>query len=138
MRARWFRSIAWQAERRWTVQKDYPQDNVGKIDLLLVQKEPTFAIAIQHRIYLPEQPKQIENCADFLAARFGPNVLVIYLTRDGEKSRTHGGKPYTRISYGDHILTWLDKCLRDGNHIGRVNLMIFDYRKAVFRLLAKQ
>jgi PD-(D/E)XK nuclease superfamily len=130
--------LAQPAEKqRWIVQKECSKGTVGKIDLLLVQQEPMFAIAIRNKTYLPEQPKQIENYADFLATSFGPNGLVIYLTRDGEKSKTHGGKPYIRISYGDHILTWLNKCLRESGHSYSVNAMISCYREVVLRLLRK-
>ena len=73
----------------------------GQIDLLLEQ--PRFGLAIENKINAAEQPEQLEIYCKYLADKFGDNALLIYLTRDGKKGSSHGGRPYFRISYDIHI-----------------------------------
>ena len=62
---------------------------------------------------------------------------MIYLTLRGDKSQTHGDKDYIRISYADHILTWLDKCLKKTHEIVPIYQVILQYREVVRHLTGK-
>jgi PD-(D/E)XK nuclease superfamily len=121
----------------WNVERESPQGDFGRIDLLLVQKEVGFGIAIENKIYAAEGNNQIGAYADFLKNEFRTNAAMLYLTLDGRKSETSGGKPYVRISYADHIVNWLDRCLQVTYDIIPVNQVILQYRAVVRRLTGR-
>lgn len=122
-------------DKSWTVKKEDPHAEVGRIDILMTH--PRFGVAIENKIYAYEQDLQIKRYADFLSEKYGPNGRVIYLTRFGDKSQTHDGRPYIRISYADHILTWLEKCLRETHDIIPINQVLQQYRAVVRGLTGK-
>lgn len=116
------------ADKSWDVKKEAscPQ---GQIDLLLVRRN--YGIAIENKINAHEQDKQLARYADYLAEEYGKSWVVIYLTRYGKCASTHDGQPYIRISYAEHILAWLDKCLRETYNIIPINQAILQYRGVV-------
>lgn len=122
-------------ERKWTVSKEASLPGHGQIDLLL--ESPGFGIAIENKIHAGEQPKQLECYKDYLQKRHGSSFALIYLTLDGKIAYTAGQHDYYRISYKEHILAWLDSCLRETYHIIPVNQALIQYR-AVVRRLTKQ
>ena len=97
---------------------------------------PGFGIAIENKIYAVEQEEQLARYASLLEKRHGKrNGLVLYLTLNGKKSETHAGAiPYVRISYANHILTWLEKCLRETHAIIPINQVLLQYRAVVLKL----
>jgi PD-(D/E)XK nuclease superfamily len=118
-------------ERPWTVFKEASRAKHGQIDLLL--ESPGFAIAIENKIYAGEQSEQLERYSKYLQSRRG-NSILIYLTLDGKVAHTAGKYDYCRISYRDHILAWIDLCLRETYHIIPVNQALIQYRAIVRRL----
>lgn len=122
-------------ENVWTVENEVTRTGVGRIDILLEQQ--IFGIAIENKIYAGEQELQIARYAGYLSTKFGSNAMVLYLTRHGEKSNTHDGNRYLRISYAEHILAWLDKCLRETFNIIPVNQVLLQYRQVVRGLTRK-
>lgn len=123
-------------ESPWTVEKEAPRGDYGRIDLLLEQKGK-FGIAIENKIYAGEQERQLERYANYLTKEFRENFLVIYLTLDGKRSNTNGGRPYLPIAYDDHILAWLDKCLWETCRIIPINQVLLQYREVVRKLTGK-
>lgn len=122
-------------ENFWTVENEVTRDKVGRIDILLEQK--AFGIAIENKIYAGEQELQIARYADYLSEKFGSNAMVIYLTCYGDPSETNDGRQYIRISYANHILNWLEKCLRETFNIIPVNQVLLQYRQVVRILTGK-
>jgi len=119
----------------WTVEKEAFRPSVGQIDLLL--ETPGFGIAIENKIYAEEQKDQLARYSAYLKGRFGEPIRVIYLTLDGKPSATHGNTEYLRISYADHILAWLEHCLRETYRIIPINQVLLQYREVVRSLTGK-
>lgn len=59
------------------------------------------------------------------------NRCLLYLTRFGEPSTTHEGTCYLRISYREHVLIWLEKCLRATYAQIPINQALLQYRAVV-------
>ena len=124
-----------QAGSQWTVEKEFPCPPHGQIDLLL--ERPKFTIAIENKINAAEQPRQLACYSEFLRKRSSDTTMLIYLTKDGKQSKTHEGAPYIRISYANHILPWLEKCLLESYRIIPINQGILQYRKVVRQITGK-
>lgn len=122
-------------EIAWTVEKEAFRGNVGQIDLLLERRG--MGIAIENKIYAVEQREQLARYSRYLRSGYGDSARVIYLTLDGKKSGTHEQTPYIRISYADHIMAWLEKCLQETHHFLPINQVLLQYREVV-RLLTGQ
>jgi hypothetical protein len=93
----------------WSVERDVGCADFGNLDLLLFQ--PGFAIVIENKTRLHEQPEQLMRYAHYLRAKHNGQRLLLFLTPHGSQSATAGGETYYRISYRHHILPWLEKCL---------------------------
>jgi len=120
----------------WTVDKEVSCPD-GQLDIL-IRQETHFGIVIENKIHAEEQDKQLEGYARYLSKHFGSKAIVLYLTLHGDQSRTHKGTvPYVRISYAEHILHWLDKCLRETCRIIPINPVLLQYRDVVRHLTGK-
>ena len=98
---------------------------------IVIKADGWGAIVIENKINAEEQPKQIETYADYLK-KYNKFVLL-YLTLDGQASKEAGvfEGNYRRISYKDHILPWLDKCLRETYQFVNINQALQQYRQVV-------
>jgi hypothetical protein len=118
--------------RSWAVSKEASRAGHGQIDLLL--ESPGFGIAIENKIHAQEQFEQLERYRNYLHSRPENLSTLIYLTLDGKTAYTAGKRDYYRISYKEHILAWLDSCLRATYNIIPVNQALIQYRTVVRRL----
>ncbi len=116
----------------WTVFKEASRSGFGQMDILLESSGQ--GIAIENKIDAHEQPNQVSFYAKYLERRFGKNSLVIYLTLNGKQSYTAEGERYLRISYAEHILAWLEKCLQKTYRIIPINQVLLQYREVVRQL----
>ena len=112
----------------WMVRKEVSV-NEGQLDLLL--ETPGLGIAIENKIWTGEQADQLKRYARFLHRHHGKAGLLLYLTLDGKKAASHGGADYLRISYREHILTWLEKCLQESYRFIPINQVLLQYREVV-------
>jgi PD-(D/E)XK nuclease superfamily len=113
--------------------KDY-----GQIDIGVFFKEA--ALIIENKIYANEQEEQISNYSKRLDSMIQKNkAAVLYLTLDGKESETAGEYKgnYYRISYSEHILEWLDRCLEKTYKWPNINTAIQQYRDVVAELVGK-
>jgi hypothetical protein len=125
-----------QADVHWVLQKETGRSSGhGQIDLLITRCG--FGIAIENKIHARDQDGQLAGYAEFLADRYPGNWRLIYLTLDGKKSNDSEKIPYLRISYTEHILSWLELCLERTFNIIPVNQVILQYRKLVRDLTGK-
>lgn len=126
-------TVNWPTEASWTVHKEAGRsEGFGQIDLLLEHRE--FCIAIENKIHAGEGDRQLASYSRFLEARQAKNSALIFLTLDGREGLTHEGAEYARISYREHILTWLEACLRETYHIIPLNQLLLQYREVVRKL----
>lgn len=125
------------ADEKWRVQKETGRsEGYGQLDLLLDHPEG-YGVGIENKIHAHEQGGQLASYAKYLRQEYKTNWKLIYLTLDGKKSETHDDHPYARISYEEHILSWLDLCLEKTYHIIPVNQVILQYRSLVRKLTGK-
>jgi len=110
--------------------REYGTDQ-GSLDLFL--EATGSGIALENKIFAQEQPRQIARYQTFLERRYPAegSRYLLYLTRFGEASTTHEDKPYLRISYREHILAWLEKCLRASYAQIPLNQALLQYRAVV-------
>ncbi len=86
---------------QWRVSKEAFSGKYGQIDILLEAGD--FGLAIENKILAAEQNQQLKGYADFLSHSYPDSAPVLYLTLEGRRSATHGGLPYLRISYAEHM-----------------------------------
>jgi hypothetical protein len=118
----------------WTVQKEASVQE-GQIDLLL--ECGGCGIAIENKIWAGEQADQLSRYTQYLRRRHGQRGRLIYLTLDGKEAGSHGDAPYLRISYSDHILAWLEKCLQASYAFIPINQVLLQYREVVRQLIGQ-
>ncbi|WP_116125846.1 PD-(D/E)XK nuclease family protein [Lewinella sp. IMCC34183] len=88
----------------------------GRADIFLETGERQ--AIIENKIHAGDQENQLERYSQFLHARDAEGSVLIYLTLDGRDSKDgakkskslHGAIEYHRVSYGDDLLTWLQRC----------------------------
>lgn len=115
---------------------EYSFDN-GRIDIL-IEFPGWGAIAIENKIGAGDGEDQIHKYAEYLKQEYtkkGQSALLLYLTPDGRSSATAKGlDQYSRISYSQHILDWLDECLRQTYQYVNINQALQQYRNVVHQI----
>ncbi len=121
----------------WTVHKEAFRADFGQMDILLECKG--HGIAIENKIEANEHRiDQLLSYANYLECQsLEVSSLVIYLTLHGKESYTAGGRSYLRISYAEHIMEWLKKCLQATYQIIPINQVLIQYRQVVRQLTNK-
>lgn len=104
----------------------------GQLDLLL--ESDTHLLIIENKIWAKEQEDQVGRYVDYLESRMPKKGRVLYLTLDGKAAVTHQGKPYLRISYREHIMDWLERCLLATYDIIPINQVLIQYKQLVKQL----
>jgi len=91
------------------------RDNTGgRLDLMI--SNDIFQICIENKIYAEEQDSQLERYKNFLERFPKSNNILIYLTLNGDESKTSklvSGSDYYTLSYKYDILEWLEKCFKE-------------------------
>jgi hypothetical protein len=83
----------------------------GIIDILLFNNSD-LAFVIENKIYAQEMPNQLKRYKSYLS-RFhrSPESKIFFLTLDGKQSKDQEKfDNYIPISYGVHMLDWLEAC----------------------------
>ncbi len=112
----------------WVVGKEVSATE-GQMDLVL--ESHRLGIAIENKIWAGEQADQLKRYGSYLHRRHGKDGRLLYLTLEGKKAASHGGAYYLRISYREHILTWLEKCLQATYLFIPINQVLLQYREVV-------
>ena len=126
----------------------------GRIDLLIENRKAKKAIIIENKIYANDQPYQLIRYNNYAKDTYDKYVLV-YLTLDGKKPsfQSYLGnnegifdetKSYQiklndikRMSYSEHILNWLSKCLKVKNINNPVKYITEQYINIIKELTLK-
>ena len=111
--------------------EEFRQD-YGRFDIYMEFKNSI--VLIENKIWAGEE-EQLERYAKFLAAHKNKKTLLLYLTLDGKAASTSNGYEYYRISYKNHILKWLEKCLQSTYSFVNINQALQQYRSVVKQLL---
>ncbi len=93
-------------------------------------------IAIENKIWAGEQADQICDYKKYID-KVNPkpdNNFLFYLTLDGKESETSNGAEYFCLSYKEHILKWLEKCLEATYKYVNINQAIQQYQNVIKQL----
>jgi PD-(D/E)XK nuclease superfamily protein len=115
---------------------EYSAGEFGQFDIYLEFENSI--ILIENKIYAGEQDNQLERYATFLEEQKKKQTLLLYLTLDGKASDSAHGHQYYRISYKEHILTWLNQCLKNTYNYININQSIQQYKQVIESLLGIQ
>jgi len=107
----------------------------GRLDILI--ECPTWgAIAIENKIWAGEGNEQLLRYSTYLKRQYAHRAhVLLYLTLDGKTSTSAHGEKYYRISYKDHILPWLEECLRATYQHVNINQALQQYKNVVCKLV---
>ena len=111
----------------------------GNLDIY-IESQKWGVIVIENKTKSGEGDNQIHNYAEYCTQHcFGPNCILLFLTPDGRQAETAGehNGGYYRISYRDHILPWLEECLRKTYQYVHINQALQQYKNVVKQLLKR-
>lgn len=97
-----------------SVYTEYPTID-GRIDILIEDKKGK-GIIIENKVYATDQSEQLKRYDNFSKAKYGDgNYAIYYLTLDGHEASKDSGEGinYSRISYKEHILNWIEKSIKE-------------------------
>lgn len=104
----------------------------GRIDIL-VHDTKNQAFVIENKIYAPEQNNQIGRYNKAF-----PNAPIFYLTLTGDKPKSSGelieNVDYFIISYKEHILLWLEECVKEAVKFPMLREVLNQYINLVKKL----
>jgi hypothetical protein len=123
------------SEQTFWVGKEVRKDQ-GQLDLLL--ESDSHLLIIENKIWATEGDEQVSRYIEYLDCQEPKKGQVLYLTLDGKKAETHKGKNYLRISYSEHIMAWLERCLQATYAIVPINQALIQYKDVVKRLTGQQ
>jgi|GEM_PF-1866051 len=106
-----------------------------QLDLLL--ESNTHLLVIENKIWAREQKDQVARYIKYTESQPFSKSQVLYLTLDGKQATTHHGEDYLRISYREHIMVWLERCLQTTYDIVPINQALIQYKKVVQQLIGK-
>lgn len=89
--------------------------NEGRIDILIEDKNGK-SIIIENKVYATDQWEQLKRYDKFSKDEFGEgNYTIYYLTLDEHDASDDSGKgvEYNCISYKEHILRWIEECIKE-------------------------
>ena len=99
----------------------------GRIDIFL--KNGTNTICIENKIYAPDQKAQVKRYCGYNCNK----NTVFYLTLKGEdphedsRGELESGEHFFNISYREHIVQWLELCLKEVPNLTSVREAINQY-----------
>ncbi len=107
------------------------------IDILL--RSGSEAIVIENKIYALDQKRQLQRYRDTLLGKGidESSITLIYLTLDGHEPEDMSELDPNHVElvkYSDHILSWLDECVRLMTSKPRIRESLSQYQDIVKRL----
>lgn len=92
---------------------EYSMDK-GRIDILIEDYE-NHALIIENKVFAEDQGGQLKRYNSFAMQKYGEkNYQIIYLTLGGKDASSQSGEgvDYLKVSYGQHIIAWLEECVK--------------------------
>ena len=118
-----------------SVYTEYPIKD-GRIDILIEDKEGK-GIIIENKVYAGDQFEQLKKYNDFSKKKYGEGQYAIYyLTLDKHEASDNSaeGVIYKCISYGDHIITWIEECIKESATIPLIRETLIQYSNHIKQL----
>jgi len=105
-----------------------------------VFESDTYMVGIEMKIDTEDQDKQIADYYDYLVKNAKDKTAkMYYLTPHIKKAseKSHRNRPYTQISFNDHIIKWLNEAQKQVSNITNLNNAITYYRDVVKMITGK-
>ncbi len=122
------------AEENTTVSTEYHVGKIswehiegGRIDIFMKNGKNT--LSIENKIYAPDQKAQVQRYCNYNPEK----NTVFYLTLEGEdphinsKGTLVSGEHFFNLSYREHIIEWLELCLKEVPNLTSVREAINQY-----------
>lgn len=113
--------------------------DLGRIDILLENREK--CIVIENKIYAGDQEQQLDRYHKYAvgqAKKDESNVVLIYLTlwggKPGKNTWSGDSEKVLSVSYSEHIIRWLDDCIKAVVHIAPVRETLMQYQSLLKKL----
>ena len=85
-----------------------------RIDILI--EDGTYAVVIENKIYADDQNNQLNDYSTYLKRQYRSECsMLYYLTLQGHDPSEYScsdSSIYAKISYRDHIISWLEECAK--------------------------
>lgn len=113
---------------------EYPIED-GRIDIL-VEDNKGKCIIIENKVYATDQNEQLIRYNHFAKNKYQNGYSIYYLTLDGCEASDNSAKGvnYTRISYKEHILSWIKYCIKESATTPLIRETLVQYRNHVKQL----
>ena len=100
--------------QKYRVHTEFIITDMRRIDILI--EDGTYAVAIENKIYASDQNNQLNDYSTYLNRQYRPGCsLLYYLTLQGHDPSEYSSSDssiYEKISYRDHIISWLEECAK--------------------------
>lgn len=110
--------------------------NEGRIDILIEDKKGK-GIIIENKVYAADQWEQLKRYDRFSKDKYGEsNYTIYYLTLDKhDASDSSAGEiAYNCISYGEHILNWIEECIKESATTPLIRETLIQYSNHIKQL----
>ena len=110
--------------------------NEGRIDILIEDKRGK-GIIIENKVYAADQCEQLKRYDKFSKDKYRKgNYAIYYLTLDKhEASNSSAGEvAYNCISYGEHILNWIEECIKESATTPLIRETLIQYSNHIKQL----
>ena len=118
-----------------SVYTEYPTKE-GRIDILIEDKKGK-GIIIENKVYAADQWEQLKRYDKFSKDKYGEgNYTIYYLTLDEHAASDDSGKGinYTCISYKEHILNWIEECIKESATTPLIRETLIQYSNHIKQL----
>ncbi len=118
------------------VHTEYDTGN-GRIDILIEDHAARHGIIIENKVYAGDQPEQLIRYNSFSEKKYEKeNYTIYYLTLYGYEASNNSAKgvTYKCISYSEHIIKWLHKCIHESATMPLVRETLVQYLNHIKQL----
>ena len=113
---------------------EYPIED-GRIDIL-VEDNKGKGVIIENKVYASDQNEQLIRYNRFAKNKYRNGYSIYYLTLDGCEASENSAKnvDYIRISYKEHIISWIDSCIKESSTTPLIRETLVQYRNHLKQL----
>jgi len=107
----------------------------GRIDILIEDNKGR-GIIIENKVYASDQNEQLIRYDRFAKDKYKNGYAIYYLTlnRSDASDNSAKGVQYIRISYSEHILSWIEKCIKESSMTPLIRETLVQYRNHLKQL----
>ena len=111
---------------------EYDIKEYGRLDIYIYD-HCRHHIIIENKVYSPEREDQLKKYQKYADSLDG-DTKIIFLTLDRRESQTADNDYYERISYREHIVNWLDRCIEVSSRMPAIREMLIQYQNLIKKL----